>query len=85
MSDSASIYVAAGVDGITVNKEMDEAQLTNGNQMQIRYPAIVYITAKASDNGEDSAFTIEAFFSPTKSDTPITDGGKDGGTEIITN
>lgn len=54
--------------------------------MQIRYPAIVYITAKASDNGLDSAYTIEAFFSPTKSDNPITEGGKTSdNTEIITN
>ena len=49
MSEGASIYIAAGADGITENDAMDEEKLTDGNQLQIRYPASIYLTVKASD------------------------------------
>ena len=46
--------------------------------MNIRYPAKVYVTIKASDQGLDSGYAIEASFSPTVGDDePITDDGRD--------
>ena len=46
--------------------------------MNIRYPAKVYLTIKASDQGLDSGYAIQASFSPTVGDDePITDDGRD--------
>ena len=45
--------------------------------MYIRYPAKIYLTVKASDQGLESGYTVQASFSPTVADEPITDDGRD--------
>lgn len=47
---------------------LDEEQLIEGNEMFIRYPAKVYMIVKASDEGLDSSYAIQASFSPTIGD-----------------
>ena len=46
--------------------------------MYIKYPAKVYLTIKASDQGLESGYAVQASFSPTVGDDkPITDDGRD--------
>ena len=48
---------------------MVERILTDGRELEIRYPAAIYLTVKSSEQGLDSSFTLEASFSqaPTAS------------------
>ena len=78
IAEGAEVYVTAGKEGITAEEALSEEKLTAGNEMNIRYPAKVYLTIKASDQGLDSGFAIQASFSPTVGDDdPITDDGRD--------
>ena len=78
IAEGAEVYVIAGEDGITAEEALSEEKLIEGNEMNIRYPAKVYLTIKASDQGLDSGYAIQASFSPTVGDDkPITDDGRD--------
>ena len=62
MSAGASVYAAHGI-GFTLEEKLEEVKFSEvDDELTVEYPSSVYLTAKASDEGLDSAFRLTASY-----------------------